>query len=111
VRPHRLRKGAHAVQAAVLSGGTGFGPEFRKEAVLGSNLANRVHAPALECISEVELDQRPELRNFLHLLHGQFSGEVESMRGDHMLHALAFRSENLEDLDKPAEDHLKTWKT
>src|SRR6266852_5712800 len=91
VGPHCLREGAYAVEPAVFFGGTDLGPEFRQEAELRSNLADRVHAPALKRISEIELDERPELRGFLHLLDGHLSGEVEGMRGDHMLHALTFR--------------------
>src|SRR5947207_8455958 len=44
VGPHSLGKGAHALQAAILLGSADLGPEFRKEAVLRPDLADRVHA-------------------------------------------------------------------
>jgi hypothetical protein len=36
--------------------------------------------------AEVELDECPELRGFLHLVYGHLSGQVEGTRGDHVMH-------------------------
>src|ERR1700689_1652361 len=54
-------------------------PDFRTEAEYRSNFAYRVHAPALQCISEVELDECPASR-----LPASAPRSLAGTRGDHV---------------------------